>query len=84
MSRPTHRGNGLGSPYLTGFSVVGPDRPDLTPTAPAYDRHALEEARRTCHHGPYYVDAASGITCVRCGAFRPGEWTWQCLQGYQG
>jgi hypothetical protein len=84
MSTPKRpSGHGLGSVYL-GFSITGPAVPDLTPTAPAYDRRALEEARRTCPHGPFHVDAGGMTTCARCGACVPGGWTWRCLQGYQG
>jgi len=74
-------GFGLGSPYMTVYQISPPPAEPL-PTAPVPDRAALEAQRAACTHGPYFVDAASGQTCARCGAYHPGGWTWRCLQGY--
>ena len=79
MSRFTANGaTGPGSDYWTALD----NRPDPVPTAPPFDRAALERARATCVHGPYYADAASGLTCAVCGACVPGGWTWRCLRGW--
>jgi hypothetical protein len=84
MSRPTANATTPGSDYWTGLIRSGPTTPSApVPAAPRLERAELEAARRQSPHGPYYVDAASGVTCKECGAYVPGGWTWRCLQGYQ-